>query len=407
MSSLPDTLVQFRSDLEEAIGRELEAGQRGRRRRRRLVAIAAAALVVGVVTASAFGTVRELIFRSGGSAYDSPVWSPDGRRIAFLHHRWDDSGAFSTEIYVVTADGSGKRNLTRELGTAFPIWSPDWRRIAFLRNPCDAVAGACRRQPTAIYVMDADGSGKRKLARGGSMRKVWTGQSERACDDGVAWSYDARRIAFVSDRDGNCEVYVVNAAGSEQRRLTRNPASDGGSAWSRDGRKIAFVRSYRDDRGPPRRQEIWIMNADGSGQRMLARGHAPVWSPDGRAIAFRSDRDGNGEVYVVNTDGTDLRRLTRDPASDGGAFWSPDGRKLFFVRFRHGNSDIYVVNVDGSGRRNLTPDARPARRARDGSPVLSPDGGRIAFVSERDGNRQIYVMNADGSGQRRLTQRGS
>ncbi len=381
-----------------------------RRSRRRLLVLVAAALVVVVVTASAFGTVRDLIFGSGGSAYASPTWSPDGRRIAFLHYRWDDSGA-GTEAYVMNADGSGQRNLTREWGREVtpppspprtsPIWSPDWRTIAFLRNPCDAVHRAACRGNTTIYVMNADGSGKRKLARGGSVKESW-GQRE-AGGDGVAWSPEGRRIAFVTDRDGNFEIYVMNADGSGQRNLTRKPGFDSDPVWSPDARKIAFVSSAGDGKGPPRRQEIYVMSADGSGLRTLARGHAPVWSRDGRKIAFRSDRDGNGEVYVMNADGTGLRRLTQDPASDGGALWSLDGRKIFFVRFQHGNSDIYVMNADGSGERNLTPDARTARRAYDGSPVLSPDGRRIAFVSERDGNKQIYVMNADGSGQRRVT----
>ena len=372
-----------------------------RRSRRRLLVLVTAALVVVVVTASAFGTVRDLIFGSGGSAYASPTWSPDGRRIAFRHHRWDDSGVGTTEVYVMNADGSGQRNLTREWGREVsPIWSPDWRKIAFLRNPCDAVYRAACRGNTTIYVMNADGSGKRKLARGGSVKESW-GQHEDG-GDGLAWSPDGRRIAFLTDRDGNFEIYVMNADGSGQRNLTRKPAFDSDPLWSPDARKIAFV-SAGDGKGPPRRQEIYVMNADGSGLRTLARGHAPAWSPDGRRIAFRSDRDGNGEVYVMNADGTGLRRLTHNPASDGGALWSLDGRRIFFVRFQHGNSEIYVMNADGSGEQNLTSEARPARRAYDGSPVMSPDGRRIAFVSERDGNGQIYVMNADGSGQRRLT----
>jgi TolB protein len=178
--------------------------------------------------------------------------------------------------------------------------------------------------------------------------------------------------------------------------------------WSPDGRKIAFVRSIRDRsvtiEGVPHpgrllRQETYVMNADGSGQRLLARGSAPAWSPDGRKIALRSARDGNGEVYVVNVDGSGLRRLTRNPGPDGGPFWSPNGRKLFF----EGRGDIHVMNTDGSGQRNLTRNPAPPRDANDYAPRLSPDGRKIAFVSKRDGTQQIYVMNADGSGLRRLT----
>jgi Tol biopolymer transport system component len=367
------------------------------RRGRRLVALAAAALVVAVATAAAFGTVRDFLFGTASTAWGgSPTWSPDGRRIAFTVHRWPDG---PTEVYVMNADGSGQRNLTRESGldVSPELWSPDWRKVVLLRNPCAAVQGACEGA-TQIYVMNADGSGLRRLARGGSVRTIWSGQRVGG-DDGLAWSSDGRRIAFMSDRDRDFDIYVVNLDGSGQRNLTRKPGFDKDPVWSPDGRKIAFVSSI-DERHPYRRQEIYVVNADGSGQRLLARGHAPAWSPDGRKIAFRSDRDGNGEIYVMNADGTGQRRLTRDPDSDGGPVWSPDGRKILFVRaeFRRGNSEIYVMNADGSGQRNLS-----RNPASDGEPSWSHDGRRIAFVSKRDGNGEVYVMNADGSAQRNLT----
>ncbi len=105
------------------------------------------------------------------------------------------------------------------------------------------------------------------------------------------------------------------------------------------------------------------MNADGSGQRNLTRSPADVyyssaaWSPDGRKMAFVSDRDGNGEIYVMNADGSAQRRLTRNPASDVEPVWSPDGRKIAFVRVNDltFGSEIYVMNADGSGQVNLTP----------------------------------------------------
>jgi TolB protein len=394
-------------DWDEVLGRAGMA-RKGRRRlmrsralqggRRRLLVLAAAALVVVVGTASAFGTVRDFLFGTAGSAWGAtPIWSPDGQRISYVVHSWPDG---PSQVYVMNADGSGQRNLTREWGLdVFPLWSPDWRQIAFLSNRCATVRGVCAGT-TTIYVMNADGSGKRRLARGGSMRTSWTGQRVSAPDSLPAWSPDGRRIAFVSDRDGNAEAYVVNSDGSGLRRLTRDPAFDQLGAWSPDGRKIAFVRGTRDTNGQLRGQAIYVMNADGSGLRLLARGQGPAWSPDGRQIAFRSGRDGNGEVYVVNADGSGLRRLTRNPDSDGGPVWSPDGRKILFVRaeWRHGNSEIYVMNADGSGQRNLTRNA-----ARDSSPAWSPDGRTIAFASKRGGNGEIYVMNADGSGVRNLT----
>jgi Tol biopolymer transport system component len=386
--------------IEEAIGREQVARQRTRRRQRFIV-VAVAALVLVVGTASAFGTVRDFFFGASGTVVrGAHAWSPDGSSIAFVAYR----PGGPPEVYIMDASGTRpQRNLTRQWGrSVVPIWSPDWQKVAFVSDPCAAVKGACSRT-RQIYVMNADGSGLRRVARGGKVRRLDSGQGVCPCAPAPTWSPDGRKIAFGRERDGSVEIYLMNADGSGQRRLTRNDAAEGSLAWSPGGRWIAFVSGVNDGMGPPRRQEIYVMNADGSGQRLLARGHAPAWSPNGRRIAFRSDRDGNGEIYVVNFDGSGLRRLTRDPASDGGPVWSPKGGTIAFERFRNGNTDIWVMNADGSTQRNLTPEARPPRRARDSGPAWSPDGRRIAFTTERDGNGEIYVMNADGSGQQNLT----
>ena len=138
---------------------------------------------------------------------------------------------------------------------------------------------------------------------------------------------------------------------------------------------------------------------------------APAWSRDGRTIVFVSWRDGNGEVYAMDADGSEPRNLTQDPAKDVRPAWSPDGRRIAFVSRRDGNSEVYVMNADGSGKRNLTRD-----RASDDYPTWSPDGRRIAFLRGRLYSNNpgglgvhrfygyhLYVVNADGSGLRRLT----
>ena len=152
----------------------------------------------------------------------------------------------------------------------------------------------------------------------------------------------------------------MNVDGSGQHQLTHDPGPDQNPAWSPDGRTIAF-KSYRDERplgGRKWQEMIYVMNADGSGQRKLTRlsnsDGSFSWSPDGRRIAFVSDRDGNDEVYVINVDGSGLRNLTRNPARDGHPKWSSDGRTIGFVSNRGGNRDIYVMNADGSRQRNLT-----------------------------------------------------
>ena len=278
-----------------------------------------------------------------------------------------------------------------------------------------------------------------------------------------AWSPDGRKLAFVSRRDGNSEIYVINADGSGQENLTQHPARDSHPSWSRDGRKLAFV-SRRDGNS-----EIYVMNADGSGLRNVTRTPSndlgPAWSPDGRAIAFVQKIQGkcapsapgtpcsnNYEtyLYVVNGDGSGLRRLTTQPAYVFNHSWSADGKTIRYGRYlvqadgsgqtelprnvpfarsvvarreadrlrgdrhlprepnRRRQTGLWVVNADGSNPRQLT------RYAVGSNPAWSPDGRRIAFRRlnwpplPSAGNSDLYVadlyvVNADGSGLRRLT----
>lgn len=215
------------------------------------------------------------------------------------------------------------------------------------------------------------------------------------------------KIVFTSDRGGNGEIYTMNLDGSGLTQLTFNPGDNGGAAWrddggpaiSPDGSKIAFT-STRDGN-----YEIYVMNADGTGQVRLtnnpAADHYPAWSPDGTKIAFHSYRDGNAEVYVMNADGTDQTNLSNNPADDGGPTWSPDGTKIAFGSNRNGRSDIYVMNPDGTDQTNLT----NSPGVDDDYPAWSHDGTKIAWASGLDqaGYREIYSMNADGTDQTRLT----
>jgi hypothetical protein len=235
-----------------------------------------------------------------------------------------------------------------------------------------------------IYVMDADGSNPVNLS------------NNPANDERPAWSLDGTRIAFQSYRDGNWEIYVMDADGSDPVRLTENPAEDFFPAWSPDGTRIAFM-SDRDGN-----LEIYVMDADGSNPvrltNNLARDEWPAWSPDGTRIAFTSYRDGISEIYVMDTDGSNPVNLTNNPATDSQPAWSPGGTEIAFMSGRDGNDEIYVMGADGSNPRRLT-----NQLAWDYSPAWSPDGTEIAFTSERDFNDEIYVMDADGSNPRRLT----
>ena len=164
------------------------------------------------------------------------------------------------------------------------------------------------------------------------------------------------KIAFVSDRDGNREIYVMNPNGSEQTNISNNSAFDQEPSWSPDGTKIAFV-SDRDD---PYNIEIYVMDAvDGSNPTRLTDNPTgdvqPNWSPDGTKIAFVSDRDGNAEIYVMDAvDGSGQTRLTNDYRPDYTPSWSPDGTKIAFNAYRDVGSGIFVMNSDGSEQINIS-----------------------------------------------------
>jgi len=256
------------------------------------------------------------------------------------------------------------------------------------------------------------------------------------------------KIAFVSNRDGNNEIYLMSADGSSQTNLTNSPENDVEPSWHPNAPKVVFVR--RGANGG----FIYVMNDDGSEAEALhaypfpysrflsepayspsssdivysymengtynilstsssgspyrsnlitstANDLHPRLSPDARFLAFHSSLESPsmpGEIFVADADGKNQYQLTSNEANDIDPSWNVDGSKIVFCSDRNGNNDIYVMNANGSDQTRLTFDG-----ASDIQPCFSPDGSKIAFASNRDGDYEIYIIDIDGSNLTRLT----
>ncbi|MBM2822623.1 MAG: exported protein of unknown function [Thermoleophilia bacterium] len=273
-----------------------------------------------------------------------------------------------------------------------------------------------------IWLMAADGSDRRRLT------EVEPPQSDAAGSASPAWSPDGTQIAFaaqigtLAEDPRLSEIYVMDADGTDRRRLTTNDDVDTSPSWSPDGKRIAFTRIV--DQGTAgARSGIFVLGEAGDDEVQLTQAawptfdFSPAWSPDGSMIAFTRIAPSTGSespsaaLYLVALEGRTLRKLT----SDGGEpDWSPDGKRIAFTSFRDrfgrtcfhecGTSgEIYVVGADGREEQRLT-----ESQANDGSPAWSQDGRLIAFASDRSNPNaheiEIYVMNANGDDVRRITE---
>jgi TolB protein len=255
------------------------------------------------------------------------------------------------------------------------------------------------------------------------------------------------KIAFVSNRDGNYELYMMDYDGAGQTRLTFNKVTDYCPTWSPDGAHIAYTSYQQQTAG------LFILDVyEGKRTAVSLRGEnfSPAWSPEGKKLAFSSSAEGNAEIYVADiefepTRVGKIRRLTFNPGIDTAPTWSPNGREIAFTSDRGGTPQIYIMDVDGSNVRRISMGANwndsPAwsptgdrivyvarvdnffdlyvhnirtasfqklteTNARNDSPSWSPDGRHIVFTSTMKGGTQLWAMDADGANLRQLTSQG-
>jgi Tol biopolymer transport system component len=320
---------------------------------------------------------NELNFSNNATRDDEPAWSPDGKKIAFV--RTSSNGAH--DIWVMDMGGANQLNLTRSPGADdrnwHPHWSPDGSKIAFFFFTGGTLEGN-------LYIMKADGTGAKQVTFASRAYKAFS------------WSPDSKEIAFTRPprlvNGGTIwDIVVVNVQTLAERNLTNQgavPQLQQGSvdhpAWSPDGSMIAFWATLPDFNSQKTAQ-IWVINPNGGTKRQIttrpayARVGYPVWSPDGRQIAFWStnDTDGDTDLFVMNPAGRGLTNITAGPwRYDTGPTWSPDGKKIaFFGRIQpQGQSqvDVYVVDATGGVVTKLT--TRPASDGETlhGGPVWRP-----------------------------------
>ncbi|MCA0154536.1 TolB family protein [Winogradskyella vincentii] len=244
-----------------------------------------------------------------------------------------------------------------------------------------------------IYTMDINGENLRNITKNDSL------------DFSPSWSSDGQSLYFYSKRDGNAEIYTINSDGTELTRLTNHPRTDVLPEQSPDGEIIVFM-SDRDSLS----RNIYLMNKDGSNIRQLTKNkyyeESPSWSNDGQKILFtRQLRDStdtshaaNGEIHITDVNGENVTRLTNKIGYDSGAKFSPNGKKIAFYGMNDKYWDLFIINSDGTSLQNLTNDSIECY-----SPDWSSDGQWLVYTAGSKGNYNIWKININTKKRIKLT----
>jgi len=344
-----------------------------------------------------------------GTIVGGGVLSPDGMRLAFAR-----TVAGKSAIWVAAADGSDQVQLSHGVWDWDPWWSPDGRWIAYHSESPDfdvfvvSVDGGEPRQVTSGPAVDRprgwlrDGSAVivSRAAQGDDVTLVapLNGDPPRrlgpsmAGDQHVALSPDESRLAFdVHQGGGNATVWVQDVNGGEPRQLTTENLENAAVPymWSPDGRFLAYTSQRTGTR------DIYIADVTSGESRQLTSDvrddYQARWSPDGTWIAFLSDRGGQTDLWVVPAAGGKAVRVTNDRSVEGNPRWTPDGRSLTYTRTQT-DVDLGLLPADGGAGRTLL--SWPGYGI--GSARLSPDGGTVLFSSDRSGNSDIWSLSVSG-----------
>ena len=287
----------------------------------------------------------------------------------------DDNGAQAWVQRPDSDEASRISSLSADART--PRWSPDRSKIAWISEG----------NKTELMLYDVGSEAVTSLV------------SDVDADQPPIWAPGSDRIAYLSDEDGELDIYMVALESGQKTRLTFNPERELVGDWSPDGEWLVFT-----ERG---KEGLFLRNPNGVNRIELTAGPDtdPVWSPKGDRIAFLRDADGARDIYVLRptrsdnwADDTDEVAVSRHEHDEFAVAWSSDGRRLAFVVRFDDQSEIFSVLADGSQRRQLTQNTED-----DLMPVWSAGDDRIAFVSYAYGDAEILYMNADGTGQMRLT----
>jgi Tol biopolymer transport system component/DNA-binding winged helix-turn-helix (wHTH) protein len=340
----------------------------------------------GIYIASAFGGSERRVYPLQSAHSTKEIdWSPDGKYLSFAER---NSPSEASSVYLLSLDTLEKHALTFPprgiLGDSDPVFSPDGKTVAFLRDSLDT---------QEIYLVSSEGGTPRQVTFDNRMI------------EGISWNSDGRDIIFSSNRGGTPSLWRIPASGGNAERL---PAGSGGRAVrptvARKGNRMAYTNlTYSSD--------IWRAELSVAGAKPTAPAkfitsteleEGPQYSPDGKHIVFQSTRTGNYEIWRCDPDGSNLVQLTHFAGPlTGTPRWSPDSRQITFDTRPAGHSHVFVINAEGGQPRQLT-----FGESENGTASWSADGKFIYFASSQGGTWEVWKLPAQGGTPVQVTHQG-